>query len=282
MANSNPLAAIAEIIAGVARTFQIDRDAIEAGLRRFSEFMERAEISFQEAQKERAELYPKLRVVMGPLAKRGWFISGNFGVSELMELARRCDSMSDRELDDWMASQYRSSLDEHGESLVKDYPHRAFAIKPALDAHTRGEFALSIPVFFAQAEGICFETLNKYIFTKGKGPGGADENIKAAALERLHRSKANQNKSDPFDTMYFFMEMMWLPFAEQLPVGYGPKERRLHNYEGLNRNTVMHGLDLEYATEENSLKAFSMLSHIGTLLHNLAADEDVFSWYEKG
>ena len=127
-----------------------------------------------------------------------------------------------------------------------------------------------MPVFFAQAEGICFATLNKYIFTNGKAPGGMDENIKAAAKERLERVKKPGDETNPYDTLSMFMEIMWLPFAEPLPIGYGPKDRRSHNYEGLNRNTLMHGLDLEYATEENSLKAFSMLSHVGSLLHNLS------------
>lgn len=281
MENSNQWAGIVEFITGLERKFKENRGAIEAGLQKFAEWMENAAIRFQEDMKARAELYPKLLAVLPPLAKRGWFISGSFGMSEIMELAQRCESMSDSELDNWVASMYRSSFVEHGTSLIEKYPQRSFAIKPAIDAHNRGEYALSVPVFFAQAEGISFDTLNKYIFTNTKAPGGVDENIRAAALERLKGSKANQDMADPFNMLYTFMEIMWTPFAEPLPVGYGPKDRRIHNYEGLNRNTVMHGLDLEYATEENSLKAFSMLSHIGTLLHDLTEDEGGFSWYEK-
>lgn len=278
--NSNQWGGIVEFISGLQAKFNENRGAIDAGLQKFAQWMEDAAIRFQEDAKARSELYPKLRAVLTPLAKRGWFISGNFGMSEIMELAQRCDGMTESELDNCVADMYRSSFDEHGVSLIEGYPHRAFAIKPAIDAHRRGEYALSVPMFFAQAEGISFEALNKYIFTSTKAPGGVDENIRAAALERIKGSKANQHESDPF-MLCTFMEIMWTPFAEPLPVGYGPKDRTKHKYDGLNRNTVMHGLDLDYATEENSLKAFSMLSHVGALLHNLAAEESVFSWYEK-
>lgn len=280
MASSNQRGGIVEFIAALQGKINENRGAIEAGLQRFAEWMENAAIRFQEAVKERSELYPKLRAVLPSLAKRGWFISGNFGMSEIMRLAQRCDGMAQSELDNYVADMYRSSFDEHGISLIENYPHRGFAIKPAIDAHRRGEYALSVPMFFAQAEGISFEALNKYIFTNSKAQGGVDENIRAAALERINGSKANQHESDPF-MLCTFMEIMWTPFAEPLPVGYSSKDRTKHKYDGLNRNTVMHGLDLEYATEENSLKAFSMLSHVGALLHNLAAEESVFSWYEK-
>jgi hypothetical protein len=281
MENLNHWEALIDIITGLARALQLNHENIEAGLRKFAESMENAEVRFQEHRRQQAELYPKLRIALMKLAKRGWFIGGEFAIDDLMDLARHYEGMSDLELDSWVAAIYRNSLDEFGKSLVRNFTHRAFAIGPAVDAHKRGEYALSVPVFFAQTEGICFEVLNKYIFTNNRGPGGVEENVRAAALERLQKSRARKDTSDPFDMMYTFMEMMWLPFAERLPVGYGPKERRMHKYRGLNRNTIMHGLDLEYATEENSLKTFSMLSHIGALLHNLAADEAVFPWYEK-
>jgi len=98
-------------------------------------------------------------------------------MSEIMELAQRCDGITENEIDKCVADMYRSSFDEHGVSLIEDYSHRVFAIKPAIDAHRRGEYALSVPMFFAQAEGISFEALNKYIFTNTKAPGGVSKTL---------------------------------------------------------------------------------------------------------
>jgi len=153
-------------------------------------------------------------------------------MSEIVPLARQCGEVSDADLDAVVASMYRSSIDEHVVALLATYPERAFAIKPALEAHHRGEYALSVPVFFAQAEGICFAALNKYIFTNAKVKGGIDSNIKAAAKERLDRVGKPFDSAQPFDRLSTFMEIMWLPFSEPLPIGYSPKDREIHNYSG--------------------------------------------------
>lgn len=258
-------ALIGQFITGIEHKLQENRDATAAGLKGFSDGLRAVAVALHESSAARAELYPQLRTVVKPLAKRGWFVSGYFGISEVEALALQCESMAEVELDCAVCAMYRDSLDEHGFDLLRDYPQRAFAIKPAIDAHNRGEYALSVPLFFAQAEGISIAAIDKYIFSNAKQPGDIDGNIKAAAKERLERAV-----NDPYDTLSIFMEIMWLPFEDPSPIGYSERDRRINQYDGLNRNTIMHGIDLTYATEENSLKAFSMLSHVGSLMHDLA------------
>lgn len=263
MANSGEWAEAKELVRLLDQHFRANREVIEAGLRKFVEILQSAAVAINANGGVRAVLYPHLRTVVKPLAMRGWFVSGYFGLSEVTTLAEECESMSEAELDSVVGAMYRSSLDEHGADLIRDYPQRAFAIKPAIDAHNRGEYALSVPLFYAQAEGISIDVIDKDIFSHVKRPGGIDGNIKAAAREWLERAEYA-----PYDTLAVFMEIMWLPFEDPFPVGYGAKDRQKHQYEGLNRNTIMHGMDLTYATEENSLKAFSMLSHVASLLHD--------------
>ena len=59
---------------------------------------------------------------------------------------------------------------------------------------------------------------------------------------------------------------LWMPMAEQLPVAYNKAKRDEHGYQGLSRAAVLHGESLNYATETNSLKAFSLLSYVASLL----------------
>lgn len=282
MSNSDQWAAMREFIMGLERKFHANRDAIEAGLRKFAEGMQEAAVGFQRYVETTTRLYPKVKDAAAPLAARGWFISMYFGTSEFMGLGLKCEDASVDELERYVADMYRSSVDEHAGDLIRDYPERAFAIKPAVDAHNRGEYALSVPLFFAQAEGISLAAIDKYIFKNGRSKGDVDENIKEAAMLRLKAIKDSDDSTQAYGMMSTLVEIMWIPFEKPLPVAYGEKARESNQYEGLNRNTIMHGIALgEYATEENSLRAFSMLSQIGSLMHDLSEHEKDYPWTQK-
>ena len=202
------------------------------------------------------KLYPKLHAQAVPLAQRGWFLSGTIGISDLLALAEVCETATETELDAHVAACYRSDIANQMGDILREYPQRAFALQPAMDAHQREEYALSVPVFFAQADGIVFDGCARDLFMKkGKALRDlAEEELKAIA------------KHDP-TTLELLQMLMWLPLSKPLPVSYGQTDRKEHGYDGLNRNTVLHGISLsEYATEENSLKAFSMLSYVASLM----------------
>jgi hypothetical protein len=241
------------IEAGVARTVTTYRPQIEAILTSLGEAIR----SFEAGHQQKLTLYSQLYAQVVPLARRGWFISGYFGLSEIMELASICGTATLDDLDRRVADMYRSSMVDHTESLSRDYATRTFAIQPAIDAHGRCEYALSVPIFFAQAEGIFYDRTREYIFRKEHGRDIRDE-----AQKQLG---ALAQAIEPYDSFSRFMEIMWRPFADRLP--YSESTRSKHGYAGLNRHTVLHGIALaEYATEENSLKAFSLLSHVGALV----------------
>lgn len=227
------------------------------GLQKLGLTIENAIAQFRTAFEERMKLYPKLHAQVLPLARRGWFLSGAMGISDLMALADVCETSTADDLDAHVAALYRSDIKVQMKEILQTYPHRAFALHPALEAHQRGEYALSVPIFFAQADGIAFEDSKRYLFLNKKG-----EALRDVAAEELKALEAGA------PTPLILLEMMmWQPLAEPLPVGYSQKERDSHSYNGLNRNTVLHGIALcEYATEENSLKAFSMLSYVASLM----------------
>jgi hypothetical protein len=160
---------------------------------------------FEALQQRRLKLYPQLLAEVPAMARRGWFISGYFGSSEIDELASICGTVIPAALDRRIADMYRSSLAEHGKSLTHDYPTRTFAIQPAIAAHERREYALSVPIFFAQAEGIFYDRAQKYIFRNEKG-----KNIRDAAKKQL---AALAQDIDPHDTFSRLTEIMWQPFA---------------------------------------------------------------------
>lgn len=226
------------------------------GLAKLGLTMGDAIFQLRAAYEERIKLYPKLQAQVLPLAQRGWFLSGAMGLSDLLALAEVCGSISDAELDAHVAALYRDDIANQMDSILREHPCRAFALQPALDAHQRGEYALSVPIFFAHSDGICFEEMKRELFLK------QGTELREVAKDELLALQS----SDP-NSLRLLKELMWMPLSAPLPIGYSKTERGKHNYTGLNRNTVLHGLALaEYATEENSLKAFSMLSYITSLV----------------
>lgn len=85
-----------------------------------------------------------------------------------------------------------------------------------------------------------------------------------AELEAANERTAENPISDFFSLL---SSAMWASISEKLPLAYNSVTRDRCGYDGLNRNTVLHGIaDEGYATEENSLKAFSLLSFLASLL----------------
>ena len=227
----------------ITRTFETYRPPLEG----FFAAIDGMILNLQAGQQQKLTVYPKLLAEVVPLAQRGWFVSGYFGLSEIMELASACGTVTTDVLAARVADMYGSSLVEHSDSLSQDYAARTFAIRPAVEAHRRGDYALSVPIFFVQAEGISHDREKQYIFRKKDGQG-----IRNVARKRL--ALIQSVDPTPYDSFSRFMEIMW-PLADLLPI-----------YPELNRHTILHGIALaEYVTEENSLKALSLLSHVGAL-----------------
>jgi hypothetical protein len=182
------------------------------------------------------------------------------GFSSYEMLAFSLDDLPESEgrweaLDEVFSSFYSEHIDYFLEELLKRYPSRGFAIRPAVNAHLRGEYALSVPVFFAQAEGILRDETEQELFTK-------INNVSVyAAGKRLEPSEIS-------NFFLYFDDAIWAPLCGGLPITWGPAERKRAGYEGLNRNTTLHGIDLKYASEVNSLKSFSLLCYVAGLFGN--------------
>jgi hypothetical protein len=166
------------------------------------------------------------------------------------------------ELEQCIAKLYKENFVTHLQSIIRDYPERDFILRPAGDAHLRGEYGLSITAFFSQIDGICFDAYEKYIFFRT----GTDEHMSSLAALRLE-TVTQDDDNHPFSQFLNLRhEIMWRSISEKLPIGYSVKERKNFGYTGINRHTVLHGTATKgYATKENSLSAFSFLSYIASL-----------------
>ncbi len=233
-------------------------ESLASGAQKFAELG----ITLRRAYEKRFEHYPRLAENLDSLAKQGWFVSVDLPLSVYEELAfslERLTSAPDRMalVDNLFVECFQPEIEALCKKLIEDNPHRAFAIQPAVAAHLRGEYALSVPVFFSQAEGIVRDRTERELFSKS--PRRPWEHVNDWAKKK--RVSVLQAE-DPFD---YFEDALWSPLALDLPITWSPKERKQHEYTGLNRHTTLHGMDLDYASEVNSLKAFSLLCYVSSV-----------------
>lgn len=213
-------------------------------------------LKIQEANRQRSEYYPEILGHVDVLATKTWFVSMSLGLQdyELLTFSPKVigdTADSDEALNKQFVDVYSENLDYLESVLLEQHPKRAFAIGPAIQAHRRGEYALSIPVFLSQADGILLDLTSAELFTS---QGHISEHAQSKMMATAHSS-----------WFQYAEDAMWSPLSVKRPVGWTSKQRLEAGYTGFNRHTVMHGLDLQYASEVNSFKSFSLLSYIASL-----------------
>lgn len=187
------------------------------------------------------------------LSDDSWFAGPCIGASDLftlMDTAYRIPEM----VDDVFMRFYSNEIDELSEELCGYFPSRAGIIRSAVDAHKAGNYNLSIPTFFSQTDGFCYD-VHRSIFD---GMRNTPVEVTKDASKRLHIQYdamhiASQNED-------FAINGFFLPILGKTPnIALGERQRHKNGYHGLNRNAVLHGEDTTYGTEINSLKAFSFM-----------------------
>ena len=176
------------------------------------------------------------------IAEEGWFFDPEmpFGFLLKMEVLVKEDSRKfSSQLNDCFVGHFGEQLDNIEKKLAISYPHREHLLLEAFSAHRRGEYSLSVRAFFSEADGIFGE-----IF-----PG------KSLFMREQRESAINEYASgtqSPFLRKYYRLFLLKLPL-------WVSKPERDGSFSGLNRHQVLHGESLDYDTEENSLKAISLL-----------------------
>lgn len=217
------------------------------------------------ANEIRAEKYPAISSNLTEAASYSWFASVLMDFTSYEELSFVTDGVAldkrQEVIEAAYAEKYRELFTYLCNKVVSMFPSRSFALVPAAAAHERAEYALSVPVFFSQAEGILRDITSSELFSERKSP--------------ITKYAQQQRAQIPSDEHWLNLsdDAIWAQLSGDLPIGWGPKLRSDNAYVGLNRNTTLHGIDLEYATETNSLKAFSLLCHIAGIAEWLADEK---------
>lgn len=183
------------------------------------------------------------------LAENGWFIpSMDFSIDIHYELAAELVRENIEMIDKKICELIDTEFDKLKKDIINSVPHRGRLIEAACSAHISKEYALSIPVFLSQTDGICKDKINKDFFGKTNGLPQT-----ASFVDSLGDS---------------YTASLLAPFKYVIPITATEKQRDINSIS-LNRHKVLHGEDYQYDTELNSYKSFSLLSYVSSVLQLL-------------
>lgn len=202
--------------------------------------------AFEELQQSFRELPPRTQEALLALGAHGWYLDLEMSFPGLWGLKKALSEGNVGKAEEALVDYFEGRIDEIEKSITKRFPHRAHIIRPAFNAHRRGEYELSIPVLLAQTDGICKEMINQYLFIKH------DKKPRTAIY-------VEQFTADTFGAA------LLSPLARTLPISASEDQRPIGT-DALNRHTVLHGESLTYGNKTNSLKAISLINYVAHVL----------------
>ncbi len=191
----------------------------------------------------------KVNKTIVKLTSLGWFISEDIPLKVLEELA----AFPDNEIETATATFFQNQLATIQNDLGTAFPKRKLLFDSAFQAHQHNNYNASIPLLLAQADGICQEWLGAKMFSKPRG----------VPCTKIHIEDKDILTGS-------LLEALVQPLKTGSPLMLGKnemKDRRTDNsgYSILNRHEIMHGIDLDYGNERNSLKGISLLTYLAFL-----------------
>ncbi|MBI5138939.1 MAG: hypothetical protein HZA95_04045 [Candidatus Vogelbacteria bacterium] len=196
------------------------------------------------------ELPAKSREALTILGKHGWYLDTALSLPELTSLAELLRREDVKAAERVLADHYRARLSQIEHELAAWCPVRAKILTPAFDAHRRGEYVLSIPVFLAQADGVCKASLDVSLFGR-RYNDRLPLTAKAIETRQLDRDSIEA--------------ALLHPLKVPLPIS-ASKQELTGLLNVLNRHEILHGTSVDYGTEVNSLKAISLLYYVASVL----------------
>ena len=175
------------------------------------------------------------------LAEFGWYL--NWYTPITIETVLTKDQNT---LNGFMADHLNSEWDEITSKILTFYPERKHILETAFRLHQDKNYIACIPLFFSQIDGICAQVIGAFLFSEHERRQAEIQNIIAESDSVL---------SD------VFLEVLnsETQFGASISKASSAKKALAPN-----RNGILHGSrkHLDYGSEINSLKAFSLLAFI--------------------
>ncbi len=226
------LAKISEPIRTYVANMQASLEPVRDMVRRFVE--------------QRQALKEHYRKAQDHLSEEGWYLGSDMPLPNYSVLAKMVDEGQYSDIEDAMCQWARSQIDGIITGATKAFPSRAQILKDAADAHREGKYSLSVPAFFAQSDGMANDIIGNCLF-RGNPPKALEKTLSQFAGFPL--SDLSDILLDPLRSRSRFYTC-------------SPRHATKGGVTLANRSEVMHGAQLDYASEANSLRGIVLLGYL--------------------
>ena len=144
-----------------------------------------------------------------------------------------------------LCGRFRALLNDIEAQVRSAFPNRSEILGEAFHAHRQGHYYLSVLGFLTQVDGLFHDTWDKSLFIEG------DREDIDSSIEQMQHELGR--------------EMVRVLLGSGWPL-IMPRVKRPVDFTGLNRHQVLHGEVTDFGTEENSLKAISLLNYCAFVL----------------
>lgn len=178
------------------------------------------------------------------LADFGWYINADFSIGYTTNLMEKAIEGDLEFLNNFFVPYYRTFIQKKTNRFKSKNKLRSDIIKEAIDCHNEKRYYASTMLFLSQSDGIC----GGYLF-KGRE--------RKQDLKKFLATSSNGS--------IFLLLLNSIKQKSSIDSFY-PEESNVYESE-LNRHGVMHGYNIEYGTETNSLKAFSLFCFVNDFVN---------------
>jgi len=120
----------------------------------------------QEASRTFDELPDRNRRALRVLATHGWYLDPELAIPDLFEVSRAFESGAVEAANDELCRHFDARASDIEQQLCSTFPNRKALFEQSFAAHRGGQYALSIPVFLAQADGLCHELAGVQLYSR--------------------------------------------------------------------------------------------------------------------
>jgi hypothetical protein len=198
----------------------------------------------QEEFNQKMELHRELFAnALKMLANYGWYISDKMQMNQLTNLVKLASDEKEEDLNAFFLEYYTEHLSDNIISLGKRFPERKAMFEEAFNAHKNKFYHSSSLLWLTLCDGICEGRLFKLKGNKKEIRNWLEYNGTPKTYAKYLEVITEENAIDAFT---------------------GDKEKYKSQ---LNRHGIIHGYDINYGNEINSLKAFSLLVFIKDMVN---------------
>lgn len=195
------------------------------------------------------------------LFEKGWYVSLDMKISAINEISNLIKENKIKEIEVILITYAKNLIPKVKKRVKKEFPHREGIISDAFQAHHEKRFALSIPVLLIQAEGICKEIIDisPYFITRKKGVKEIEQKIDNELSK--YSIIGVKPRLDSY-TELFLQQLLNETEITKSTKNMNRKKKIYKKYQFINRQSIIHGKDIDYPSEVNSLKAICFLNYI--------------------